>query len=89
MNGKKYLISLFFTLGCLVGFMFFNNYFNEDKTEELSKEQVKALIEMNALPVYYTLNQNANDVDIGLTYSTSKGDCHIYRDIFGRYYCRY
>ena len=29
------------------------------------------------------------DKEIGLIYQTQYGDCSLYRDIFGRYYCRW
>ena len=76
----------------LLGMFILINYsYVEKKTEikPLTENQIDALVQMGALPVYPNLPENTNDKGTNLEYQTVYGTCHLTQDIFGRYYCKW
>lgn len=72
-------------------FLLIHYYEPKEKYEikPLTENQIDALVQMGALPVYPNLPENTNDKDTNLEYQTVYGTCHLTQDIFGRYYCKW
>ena len=90
----KYKLLLVVVSLLLIGSVIAINFpqFNIDKEikpVELTPVQVSKMIELGLIQVYPELPNQEKDKEIGLIYQTQYGDCNLYRDIFGRYYCRW
>ena len=92
MIGKLFLVVVFIGF-LLVGSVIAINmpHFNYESKipQELTSSQIEKMIELGIIQVYPELPENEKDKEIGLIYQTQYGDCSLYRDIFGRYYCRW
>lgn len=62
---------------------------NNFKPTQLNSEQVSKLIQDGLIPLYKSLPTNTNDENMEIVYETPYGDCYLFKDIFGRYYCRW
>ncbi len=88
----KYLLVVVLFLVIIGGVVALNlpQYNSDEKIiKQLSHSQIDKMIELGLIKVYVNLNHNKNDKEIGLVYKTQNGDCNLYKDIFGRYYCRW
>ena len=86
---KKVLIGLVLCMVIFGGVLVYSMNNNVDKDKELTSSQIEKMIELGIIQVYPELPENEKDKEIGLIYQTQYGDCSLYRDIFGRYYCRW
>lgn len=65
-------------------------YSAEDKQiEKLTPSQIDKMIELGVIKVHPDLPHNPKDIVTGLVYQTEYGECDLYQDIMGRYYCRW
>jgi len=55
----------------------------------LSINQTTKLLELGAIKVHTDVEFSDGDKPLNIVARTIKGDCHIYQDILGRYYCRW
>jgi len=62
---------------------------NELNPQELTTNQTLSLIELNAINIHTDIEYTEGDKMINIVARTINGDCYIYQDIFGRYYCRW
>ena len=83
---KKILITVLF-IALIAGSALAYSNFKENK--ELTSNQIDKMIELGIIRVYVNLPENSNDKNVELTYETKNGNCNIYQDILGRYYCRW
>ena len=86
---KKVLIGLVLCMVISGGVLVYSMNNNVDKDKELTPSQIEKMIELGVIQVYPELPESEEDKEIGLIYQTQYGDCSLYRDIFGRYYCRW
>ena len=90
-NKLLVIISILVILSII--FLFDNAIFNYSKdkiiVEDLTNEQIISMIELDVIKVSPILSENKNDVDLKIKAKTNIGDCRLYKDIFGRYYCRW
>ena len=62
---------------------------DDEEYQELTTEQIKAHLELGTIKLYKDLKHNSNDFNTEVILKTGYGSCYVYRDIFGRYYCRW
>ncbi|MHA1201356.1 MAG: hypothetical protein ACTSQ4_02390 [Candidatus Heimdallarchaeaceae archaeon] len=83
----------FFIIGALILLAFYGlNYETPTESfvvEELTQDQIHTLIQLGVIEVQPTLPENSKDIYTEMIYTTPKGNCFLYRDIFGRFYCRW
>lgn len=90
-NTKILFVAVLILVILLVIFIINPNINNEkEKNEkELTPPQIQKMIELGLIQVYGELPNNINDKSLGIIYKTQNGDCYLYKDILGRYYCRW
>lgn len=85
---NKIILGLVFCM-VIFGGVFVYSLEDKETEKELTSSQIDKMIELGIIQVYPELPENEKDKEIGLIYQTQYGDCSLYRDIFGRYYCRW
>jgi len=62
---------------------------NLEEIKELTPPQISKMVDLGIIHIYADLPKNRQDKFTELIYITQRGNCYLYRDIFGRYYCRW
>ena len=77
---------------CLVllgGIIYLNSPTEISQEEELTPTQLNKMVELGLIKINRDLSHNTNDEFTGVVYKTTQGECSLYQDILGRYYCRW
>lgn len=86
-NMKKILIVGIFGILIVSSVIAFGN--QDSEIVELTTSQINKMVELGVIQIYVDLPHNSNDKDTTIVYNTPNGDCYLYQDLFGRYYCRW
>jgi len=89
METKKILFIVVGVLVILSIFTIINNPRRSINKKELTDTQVLSLMELDAINIHTDIEYSDRDKMINIIARTVNGDCVIYQDIFGRYYCRW
>ena len=83
---------LFIVVGILVILSIFTLVNNQRKTieqKELTNSQTLSLMQLGLINIHSDIEYSDGDKMINIIARTVNGDCVIYQDVFGRYYCRW
>lgn len=92
MKTKKILFIVVGVLVILSIFTIFNNTNNTKSNieqKELTNSQTLSLMKLGLINIHSDIEYSEGDKMTNIVARTPNGNCVIYQDVFGRYYCRW
>jgi len=82
-------IIIFVTLIGLVNYIDSFKDFKTPSPQELNQNQILSLIELGSIKIVPNIEYTDGDKYTEIVGQTPNGNCYIYQDFLGRYYCRW